>query len=382
MIITGRLITGLVSGIFCCATPTYVLEVVPLSLRGTFGSGFQVFVVIGILLSSIFGMQVEWQMLAFLSSISSIIMPIALYFCPESPIHLFNKKGATKETLNALKRLRSESSQIDAEFEEISKTPSERQPMILSWEQIKTPNVYYPLFYVCGMLFFQQASGVNAVVFNELDIFDLSGIKLDSNYCAIILNTVVVVVTVGSASISDKFGRKVLLFVSGVGNTLSLFSLSVFFYLSDKNSNFGQNYGWIALLSTIAYLSCFAIGYGPIPWAIAPEMSPYFARGFITAAGTFINWATCFLVTKEFEKMEHLLTPAGSFAFFTIISFIGMLFTSFVLPETKGKSIEEIQALFNKKAKPEKQTISTIHLDSLDIPSTIEKGRSKKDSNI
>lgn len=160
-------------------------------------------------------MQVEWQMLAFLSSISSIIMPIALYFCPESPIHLFNKKGATKETLNALKRLRSESSQIDAEFEEISKTPSERQPMILSWEQIKTPNVYYPLFYVCGMLFFQQASGVNAVVFNELDIFDLSGIKLDSNYCAIILNTVVVVVTVGSASISDKFGRKVLLFVSG-----------------------------------------------------------------------------------------------------------------------------------------------------------------------
>ncbi|XP_053211820.1 facilitated trehalose transporter Tret1-like isoform X2 [Panonychus citri] len=352
MIITGRLLTGIISGIFCCATPTYVIEVAPLSLRGALGSGFQVFVTIGILISSVLGTATEWKLLAFLSSIPVIVMPIILYFCPESPVYLFNKKGAGKETMNALRLLRSENSSVDAELEQIAKTPKEKQPMILSWEQLKMPIVYYPFFYACGILFFQQASGINAVIFNELDIFILSGIKMNPNYCSIILNGVAVIATIASASVSDRFGRKVLLFVSGVGNTLALFSLSVCFYLTKKDPNFGQNYGWIALLSTIAYLAFFALGYGPIPWAIAPEMSPYFARGFITAIGTFLNWGTAFLVTKEFEKMEHLLTPAGSFAFFTIISFIGLLFTSFVLPETKGKSIDEILAIFEKKTKP------------------------------
>lgn len=150
-----------------------------------------------------------------MSAIPSILMPTILYFSPESPVYLFNKFGASKETLTALQRLRSPDSEVDGELEQIAKIPKEKQPMMLSWSQIKMPIVYYPLLYSSALLFFQQACGINAVIFNELDIFVLSKISLDPNYCSIILNTVAVIATVGSASVSDRFGRKVLLFVSG-----------------------------------------------------------------------------------------------------------------------------------------------------------------------
>lgn len=215
MIIVGRLITGVCCGIFTSSLPTFLNEISPLSLRGMLGTGFQISCNVGVLIPSILGMFVEWEMLALLSTIPSIAMPIILYFSPESPVYMFNKYGASKETLKTLQQLRSADSDCSEELNLMAQAPQERQPIILSWKQIKKPVVYKPLIYTWTLLILVHLMGLNAIIFNEKIIFIMSGIKLDADVCCIILNSLAVLATLVSAALAGKVGRKTILLISG-----------------------------------------------------------------------------------------------------------------------------------------------------------------------
>lgn len=215
LVIIGRLITGVCGGIFTASIPTYISELSPIAMRGTLGTSFQVSVTFGVLLASIFGMFTPWTWLSVICAIPALLMPLILLYGVESPIYLFNKYGDSQMTADVLKKIRSSDSDIMTELGQISRCPQEKQPMILSYSQIKKPTVYKPMLYAWGILMFQQASGVNAVIFNEIDIFKLSKIKMSTDLCSIILNAIAVAATIFSGTISDKFGRKQLLFVSG-----------------------------------------------------------------------------------------------------------------------------------------------------------------------
>lgn len=133
---------------------------------------------------------------------------------------------------------------------------------------------------------------------------------------------------------------------------LSLFGLGTFFYLKENSSidpAIVESLGWLPLVSLILFIAAFGIGAGPVPWLMAGELLPDKVKGPGVSIATFTNWGLAFVVTKTFVNIQDVLTSAGAFWMFGICCFIGSLFGLFVLPETKGKTQEEIQEIFNKK---------------------------------
>lgn len=214
MIIIGRLITGFVGGIHCAVVPGFISELSPAQYRGLFGTLFQAFVNVGILVSSFIGAFAEWKLLAIVSSIPCFMIAVSLYFVPDSPVYLFNKYGACKLTLEALEKYRTKESNCNAELELMASTPREKLKAIIDYSDLKKPYVYKPLILSMIVLTVPQAMGICAIVFNEKDIFIKSNITIDADVCSIVLNFIVVIVTGIGALLTKIAKRKTLLLIS------------------------------------------------------------------------------------------------------------------------------------------------------------------------
>ncbi|RWS20778.1 facilitated trehalose transporter Tret1-like protein [Leptotrombidium deliense] len=345
-ILYGRFITGFAAGYMSGCVPLYVLEICPTSIRGFFGTGFQLLNTVGILLANVYGLFVEWKSMAVICTVPCVLMPLCLLFVPESPVYLINKYGESIEAVNALRKMR-KSKDISAELQDLLNQPRDKQSIILGFDQMKQPNVYKPLLLSLALFFFQQFSGVTAITFYQGDIFRKAGTPIDPNVCAVITCFVQVLITFIGAFFVDKFGRKLLLYISGTGHFISLGLLSFYFFEKD-DPMFAAKYGWLALFSLSLFIVSFSIGFGPIPWMMGAEMTPFFARGFITAISICFNWSLAFITSLEFDAIQDALTTGGAYCMFSIASFLSILFVYFCLPETSGKTAEEMEKHFLK----------------------------------
>lgn len=123
--------------------------------------------------------------------------------------------------------------------------------------------------------------------------------------------------------------------------------LGIYFTLHNAHgASFAANYGWMALIALIGFLSFFSIGAGPIPWMMIPEMTPYKARPFVTSLATCVSWSIVFVVTKYFTGLTIAIGVDGAFYFLAGCSLLMVLFVAIFLPETKGRSFEELERLF------------------------------------
>ncbi len=132
--------------------------------------------------------------------------------------------------------------------------------------------------------------------------------------------------------------------------SISLFALGAFFYVKENPSSDPaviDSLGWLPLFSLILFIAAFGIGAGPVPWLMSSEILPAKVKGPGVSIATFTNWFLAFLVTKTFASIQETLTSAGAFWLFGTCCIFGALFGLFILPETKGKSPEEIQSLFD-----------------------------------
>lgn len=133
--------------------------------------------------------------------------------------------------------------------------------------------------------------------------------------------------------------------------SISLFALGTFFYLKENSSvdpAVVESLGWLPLVSLIVFIAAFAIGAGPIAWLMSNELLPAKIKGPGMSIVSFVTWGLAFVVTKTFVNIQAALTSAGAFWMFGSFCVLGTLFSLFILPETKGKSPEDIQALFDK----------------------------------
>ena len=342
----------------------------------------------------------SWRWLCFPAMVPAVLMSLGMFFMPESPQWLMEKFGRSSQVVDSLRRLRSDESDFEGELKELEERAEKAKlEPGFSVEQLKRPDVYKPLIIACALMFFQQFVGINAVLFYSTDIFKSAGSSMDPMVSAVIIAVVLSISVIVAAFMIDKFGRKILLLISGVGMCISLVLLGYFYYDKEKNhtpskhetvapavaptvaivgstvttiattltsaaSSFtpslstvttaapteaaveASSLGWLPILSLVLFVIMFSVGIGPIPWMMAAEITPSFALGWISSVGTATNWLMAFIVTKEFEDIQKALESYGCFWLFAGICAAYVLFTLFFIPESKGKSIEEMQRIF------------------------------------
>lgn len=343
MLIAGRFITGFGGG--CLAVPVYISEIAVTEIRGSLGNTMVLVLVSGILFVYVVGALVSWVWTSIICGVIPVIFFVAMFFMPESPRYLL-MKGRREDAASSLKWLRGASStkEIEPELQEMEISVKESQAQAGGLKDLFTLPVARPTLISLMLMFLQQFGGINVVLFYSVDVFQSAGSDLDANVSSIIIATVQVVFCFVSTLLVDRAGRKILVVISDLGMALSLTALGVFFYLKSEGKDEGL--GWLPLVSLIAYIITYNLGLGPLPWLLMSELVPSHVKGAASAICTATCWGLGFVVTKTFSDMEKGLQTHGCYWLFAGISAAGGLWALLFVPETKGKSLDEIQKQF------------------------------------
>ncbi|XP_050439145.1 facilitated trehalose transporter Tret1-like [Adelges cooleyi] len=344
MLIAGRVLLGIGVGALCAVIPSYVGEISQPHVRGSLGSMFQVLVVTGILYSYSLGAVLKYQLFNFSCGIWSVIHMIGVAFIPESPYYYLNKNKVEKAE-QSLKRLRSANENTSVELVELKKIIDEHNAVKHSFLQVMSNKANRKALLIgMGCMFFQQCSGVNMVVFYMKDIFDSTGSKISSNTSSIIVGFVQLFMTLVTMAIADKVGRRILLIGSGLLMGFSYLVMALYYKVYQNSASAVANYHWVPLVAIALYVSAFSLGFGPIPWVVMGEIFSNEVKPYGTSIATFTNWFLVFCVTYMSHELKKWVGNAGTFFTFSMFCFAGALFAILMVPETKSRTLAEIQA--------------------------------------
>lgn len=343
-IMIARFLGGIGSGAISVLAPMYIGEIGEAQLRGRFGSYFELFVCCGVAFTCIVGAVFNWSNLALTLAFACLIFGASFAFMPESPLYLVRREDiqGAKKVLHRLRGpkfdVTDELNAIQDEIEELNANKPSFKEIIQSKANIRA------MISVVGVVSFLELCGINAIVFYAETIFK-SNSMISPSATAIIMNLVPVIVTCFSSIVVEKAGRRVYLMLSSTGMGLGLIVLGVYFQMKNANQ---INNDLIPLASIIFYMMCFSIGYGPILWMLLSELFAPNIKGVATGVVIFLTWTLSFLVTYAFPL---ICTSYGeNVAFYICAGCMAMAttFVYFVVPETRGKSLSEIQELLNK----------------------------------
>ncbi|KGN59964.1 sugar transporter ERD6-like 6 isoform X2 [Cucumis sativus] len=343
----GRLLEGFGVGIISYTVPVYIAEIAPQNLRGGLGSVNQLSVTIGILLAYLLGLFVPWRLLAVLGILPCTVLIPGLFFIPESPRWLA-KMGMTEEFETSLQVLRGFDADISIEVNEIKRSvATTTKRTTIRFAELKRRRYWFPLMIGIGLLMLQQLTGINAVLFYSSTIFAAAGVE-SSNVATCGLGAVQVVATAVTTWLVDRAGRRILLIVSTAGMTFSLLIVSVVFFLKDLTSDTSSLYNILSILSVVSVVALvvfFSLGLGAIPWVIMSEILPINIKGLAGSMATLANWFIAWLVTMTANLLLEW-SNGGTFAIYMLVSALTMAFVILWVPETKGRTLEEIQFSF------------------------------------
>ncbi|XP_009400073.2 sugar transporter ERD6-like 4 [Musa acuminata AAA Group] len=343
----GRLLEGFGVGVISYTVPVYIAEISPQNLRGALGSVNQLSVTIGILLAYLLGMFVHWRLLAVIGILPCTILIPALFFIPESPRWLA-KMGMMEDFEASLQVLRGFDADITVEVNEIKRSvASSTRRTAIRFSQLKQKRYKLPLMIGIGLLVLQQLSGINGILFYASNIFKAAGLT-NGNLATCGLGAIQVVATGVTTWLLDRAGRRILLIISTIGMTLSLLLVSVAFFLEGAFSEESHSYYVLSILSLVglvAYVIAFSLGVGAIPWIIMSEILPVNIKSLAGSVATLANWLTSFVITMTANLLLNWST-GGTFTIYTVVSSLTVLFVIIWVPETKGRTLEEIQWSF------------------------------------
>lgn len=340
----GRLAGGYGMGAFSYVIPVYIAEIAPVSLRGTLTTLNQLLIVTGVSVSFVIGLVLTWRVLALTGLIPCAILFFGLYLVPESPRWLA-KRGYEKEFHSALQKLRGKYVDITAEADEI-------QDYIQQLEQVPKSN-FLELFqrrYIrsliigIGLMICQQFGGINGVCFYISDTFESAGVS--STVGTITYAFIQVVVTAIGATLMDKAGRKPLVLVSATGLMIGSLLAAVGFYLKGHDV-LVKAAPMLALTGLLVYVAAFSTGMGAVPWVVMSEIFPINVKGQAGSLATLINWFCSWTVSYTFSFLMSW-SSYGTFLLFAAVNALAALFIIKMVPETKGKSLEQIQSAINE----------------------------------
>uniref|UniRef100_A0A3P8NCG1 Major facilitator superfamily (MFS) profile domain-containing protein n=1 Tax=Astatotilapia calliptera TaxID=8154 RepID=A0A3P8NCG1_ASTCA len=349
MLVIGRLIVGVYSGLSTGFVPMYIEEISPTSLRGALGTLHQLGVVIGILMAQIFGLESImgnaslWPLLLGFTLLPSVLQCVLLPLCPESPRYLLINCNEENKARGVLIKLRG-TDDVSEEMEEMKEESQQmmKEKKVTIPELFRSPVYRQPIFVAIMLQLSQQLSGINAVFYYSTMIFERAGVS-QPVYATIGTGVVNTAFTVVSLFVVERMGRRPLHLIGLMGMAVSAVFLTVAMALLLK---------WMSYISIVAifsFVAFFEIGPGPIPWFIVAELFSQGPRPAAIAVAGFSNWSANFLVGMCFQYIEQLCGPYV-FIIFTILLLGFFVFTYFKVPETKGCTFDEIAAGFRQTA--------------------------------
>ncbi|XP_068626589.1 facilitated trehalose transporter Tret1-like [Battus philenor] len=342
MVLTGRAFCGLSVGIGSLAFPVYLGETIQPEVRGSLGLLPTALGNTGILLAFFAGMKLEWRELAFLGGALAIPFFLLMIITPETPRWYVTKRRA-EDARKALQWLRGKNVNIEKEMRELTRSQAESDLVRGNqFKQLFTKKYVPAVLISLGLMFFQQLSGINAVIFYASNIFESAGSTIDPKLSSVIIGIVNFMSTFIATVLIDRLGRKILLYISSVSMIVTLVTLGSYYYLQNVGVDVTA-YGWLPLACLIIYVLGFSIGFGPIPWLMLGEILPSKIRGTAASLATGFNWTCTFIVTKTFPNIIVAIYMHGTVWLFSVICLIGLFFVIFFVPETRGKSLEEIE---------------------------------------
>ncbi|KAK5784712.1 hypothetical protein PVK06_039239 [Gossypium arboreum] len=198
-----------------------------------------------------------------------------------------------------------------------------------------------------GLLVLQQLSGINGVLFYSSNIFASAGVA-SSDVATFGVGAIQVIATGVTTWLVDKTGRRLLLMVSSAGMTLSLLIVAVAFYVEGivaKDSDLYGIMGILSLVGLVAFVIAFSLGIGAIPWVIMSEILPVNIKGLAGSVATLANWLTSWVITMT-ANLLLTWSGGGTFTIYAVVTAFTVVFVALWVPETKGRSLEEIQSSF------------------------------------
>ncbi|KHG14417.1 hypothetical protein F383_03945 [Gossypium arboreum] len=317
----GRMATGYGMGVF-----SYVLMICT-----------------GVSVAFIIGTVLTWRTLALTGLIPCAVLLFGLFFIPESPRWLA-KIGREKEFEAALQDLRGKDTNISKEADEIRDyiETLERLPKAKMLDLFQRRYLSSVIIGV-GLMVFQQFGGINGICFYVSNIFETAGFSAAVG--TIIYAILQVVITGLNTTVIDKAGRKPLLLVSSTGLVLGCILSGVSFYLKDHNLALDA-VPILAVTGILIYISAFSAGMGAVPWVIMSEIFPINIKGVAGSLATLVNWFGAWAVSYTFNFLMSW-SSYGTFILYAAINAGAILFVVTLVPETKGKTLEQIQAAIN-----------------------------------
>lgn len=345
ILIFARFILGLGVGLASLIVPLYIAEIAPPDTRGALVSLNQLMITIGILLSYIVGVAFTpiegWRYMFAVAVIPALILGIGMFTLPESPRWLVkNGKLDKARSVLLLSRVEADVETEMQQMEEIERI--ERQQAQVGYKELLAPWIRPALIVGVGLAIFQQITGINTVIYYAPTILEKVGFSAGGAIAATALGVGAVNVgfTILAVYIVDRVGRRPLLLIGLIGMIVSLGLLGVVFSL-------GATSGAAGLLATIClalYIASFAISLGPIFWLMISEIYPLNMRGSAMSIAALCNWGSNFIVALIFPVLLATFGGAGSFWLFAVLGIVAWIFVYFMVPETKGRTLEEIEA--------------------------------------
>lgn len=341
--VLSRVLGGLSVGAASVLSPMYVAEVAPTRIRGTLVSIYQLTIVIGILISylinyGLYGVVNDWRWMFATGIVPSVLFFIGLFFIPESPRWLY-LKGYKEESKRIITRVAG-ADYADAEIAEIEKTLgiNVRRTKLKDLFSLSMRKVVLMGFLLAV---FVQLTGMNAVVDYAPKIFQRAGFEIKNA----LMNTSFIglinfLFTFIAILVIDKVGRRKLYLIGSIGMSATLICLAITFLLKLD--------GIFTMISVLAFVAFFASCIGPVFWTLVSEIFPNRIRGKAVAFTSLVQWSVNFWVVLLFPSFLDLFGGGITFLFFALMNMLQFVIVKYYLPETRGKSLEEIELQWNK----------------------------------
>ncbi|XP_066392805.1 sugar transporter ERD6-like 7 isoform X1 [Miscanthus floridulus] len=337
----GRVLLGYCTGVLSYVVPVFISEIAPKGIRGGLATSNQLFICSGCSAAYIIGALVSWRSLVLVGLVPCAVLLVGLFFIPESPRWLANI-GKEREFHASLQEFRGEDSDISEEATEIKDyiESIRRLPKARIQDLFQSKNMYAVTVGV-GLMIFQQLGGINALGFYTSYIFSSAGFS--GKLGITLIGIIQIPITFFGALLMDRSGRRALLLVSSSGTFLGCFLTGLSFYFKAQGLC-TQLVPTLALCGILVYYAAYSVGMGPVPWVIMSEIFSIdmkaIAGGFVTLA----SWIGSFAISYSFNFLMDW-NPAGTFFLFSAASLVTVLFVAKLVPETKGRTLEEIQRL-------------------------------------
>lgn len=369
MIYAGRVLTGFGSGMVGAPARVYTSEVTQPHLRGMLCALASTGISLGVLIQYTLGAFTTWKFLSGVSVIVPIAALILMFLMPETPNYLVSKQKPEKAR-QSLARLRGSSYNVDREVEQLqafaAKTNATGKKKLSLRETIQAlvhPSCLKPFAILTIYFMMYQFSGVNTITFYAVEIFRDSGTKMDKNTCTILLGVVRLIFTIVGAILLRRCGRRPLTFISGFGCGFTMVGLGVYLYFKHQWDTavppIEPTATWFPVACIFIFITTCTVGFLIVPWVMIGELYPMRVRGLVGGFTTCMAHSFVFIVVKTYPFLTHVLQRHGTFILYGCFSFAGTVFFYLCLPETKGKTLQEIEDYFSGRTKTLKKVKPT-----------------------